>query len=239
MRSDVVRAATWNMGGGEQAGGPTPGEARTVLGALHRAGCSIILGQETQEAGDRDILRELGYRLHRTRPESLVAWLPELWTAVHVDDVTLNPTHPYYRKGGSSPVYVKSARVILCDRAGRSVDTLSYHTPSSVQPIDDAPPRRLAALRESMDTLAELADQTQARAVLFGGDDNVDENGPAWAFMLGDRTGLRQVKAPRATLGRRRVDDFRVRGFQVDSDGRVVHGPTHHNAHIRRFRWRA
>ena len=237
MRRDTFKVATWNMGGGEERGGPTPDQADRVLTRLERMGCSVVLGQEAQEANDREALRDLGYRVHRAQPETLVAWQPGLWTPVLLDEVVLNPTSPFFRKGGDKPIYVTAARAILCSNWGQSVECLSYHTPSSVQPLAQAPENREAALRESMDTMAELADDSLATAVLFGGDDNVDERHGSWPFMLEVETGLRQVVAPGNTLGRRRVDDFRVRDLVVMA-GTVVEGPTHHNAHARKMRFR-
>lgn len=231
------KAATWNMGGGEHVG-PTDEAARRVLTELHDAGCSIVLGQEAQEQPDRSVLRELGYSVHRFGPESVVAWDPRKWMALDERGVVLNPTHPFYRKGGSPPIYQRAARVILGNSDGQTVDAMSYHLPSSVQEAHP-PHNRIDALRECMVTMAQLARETRCHAVLFGGDDNVDETGPwgPWDFMRFGATGLHQLTAPGNTLGRRRVDDFRVRGLVATGKGRVVHGPTDHNAHVQRLRF--
>lgn len=235
--TDELRVATWNMGGGERTG-PTDADAARVLTELRDYGCSIVLGQEAQEAQDRSVLRELGYSVHRYGHESVVAWDPKVWAALDELGHVLNPTHPFHRKGGSPPIYQKAARVILGNRHGQTVDALSYHLPSSVQ-LPDPPPNRVAGLHECMDTLAELAHGSRCHGQLYGGDDNVDESGPfgPWGFMLGAATGLRQLRAPRNTLGHRRVDDFRVSGLVPIGEGRVVHGPTDHNAHVRRLRF--
>lgn len=235
--ADTFRVATWNMGGGEKVG-PSDGEVRELLAELRASRCSILLGQEAQERHDLAVLAELGYLFHQTEPESVVAWLPEEWVEVARFDETLTQT-PYFRPGSTRPVLVKAARVILCDRVGRSLEVLSYHLPSSVQKADPSE-RRMVALREAMRSLATIAEQSHTRAVLFGGDDNVDEDGPhgPWRFMRAAETGLRQVPAPKPTLGSRRVDDFRIRGLATVGAGRVVQGPTHHNAHVQRLRWR-
>lgn len=230
--ADKVRVATWNMGGGETKGGPTLGETTELLQDVHELGVEIFLGQEAQENENLDILRDLGYRVFRARPESIVAWLPH-WKPMARYDRVLNPNEPFFRPGSDNAVYIHMAHVILCNKEGVSLDAGSYHTPSSVQQ-KDAPDQRLAALREAMDTMGDLASNSKCRATLFGGDDNVDEqegHGP-WGFMLQPATGLRQIRPPRATLGKRKVDDFRVRNLQPMGNGKVLHGPTHHNVHI-------
>jgi hypothetical protein len=232
---EEFRATTWNMGGGEPHGGPTDEASDRVLTEVKAMGASVILGQEVQEETNIRALHELGYKTFRALPESLVAWLPEVWTCVYKDVVRLNPDAPFHRKT-SHPVYVNMAYVILCNDEGVSMDVGSYHTPSSVQEPNPAP-ERMAALRQSMETLGDLAEDSKCHATLFGGDDNVDEEGPMgeWGFMLRRSTGLRLVRAPRNTLGRRKVDDFRVRNLKPKNSGAIVHGPTDHNAYLQRF----
>jgi hypothetical protein len=235
-------AATWNLGGGEPVG-PTDAAVRRVLTSLKvEHGVDLLLVQEGQEKFDRALVEELWPGVHSAGPECMVAWSPDKFpAAVNERDTVLNPENPFFRKNGSRPIFCHMPQVILVTRWGRTVDVGSYHLPSSVQQANK-PPNRIAATREAMAIMARIQRRNQCDAVLLGGDDNVDEEqgafGP-WAFMLYEATGLRQVVAPSNTLGHRSVDDFREDGLVVVGDGEVIHGPTHHNPHIRKFRFRA
>lgn len=240
---ETFKSATWNFGGGEPVG-PTDRSVKRLVSTARDAGVSVLLGQEVQEAPDREILEGAGYRIHRYGPECLVAWLPEIWTGVAPHDLVLNPENPFHRKDRPADVFCKQAGMILCDAQGRSLDVGSYHTPSSVQEPehqkqDQPPSNRIAALREATRKWRQIANESECRAVLLGGDDNVDEDYGDWAFMLQPATGLRLVQAPSNTLGHRQVDDFRVRGLvPLPGGGRVVHGPTDHNMFIQTWRFR-
>lgn len=229
-----VKVATWNMGGGEGPTGPTLHQTEAVLSEIEKIGVSVLLGQEVQEEENLRLLKQLGFQVYRAAPESVVAWKPEVWTAVAKHDRVLNPRNPYHRKDNPKDIFIHMAHVVLCNDEGVSMDAGSYHTPSSVQERNQ-PKNRIAALRESMKVLSDLAADSKCRCTLFGGDDNVDEEqgafGP-WDFMLYNATGLRQITAPQNTLGKRKVDDFRVRGLKPVNEGRIVRGPTHHNAHV-------
>lgn len=233
-----IKAATWNMGGGEAHGGPTDQQVATTLAAAAKTGATILLGQEASDRNDRAALRDLGFTIFRAGPECLVAWKNDTWKPLAKRDVILNPTQPYWRVGGAK-VTMHMPEVILGDPQGRTLRVGSYHLPSSVQ--DPNPPaNRMAALREAMETMADRAARSATHGVLYGGDDNVDEAGAygPWEFMLGRVTGLRQVRAPRNTLGVRKVDDFRISGLKPKGKGRVIHGPTHHNVFVQRFGWK-
>lgn len=231
------KAATWNMGGGENPG-PNDQQAARLLKTVTKAKASLVLGQEVQDRADRLTLRDLGFNLHRAGPDSIVAWLPGVWTPLADADVILNPDAPFFRKGSQTPVFVHMPEVVLGDRAGRTIRVGSYHTPSSVQE-PNAPERRLEALAQAMETLTTRAAGSLTDAVLYGGDDNVDEGGAhgPWEFMSEKATGLRLHQAPRNTLGRRKVDDFRTAGLKARGRGKVIQGPTHHNAYVQKFVW--
>lgn len=239
MSAHAFKAATWNVYHG------TPRkEAEPILTGLLEDNVSIILGQEFSDPQLRDMLRDAGLRLSFHPRQYLVAWNPDLWVGVAKEGVRLGST-AYYRKGGDNRQWSEAASAILCDRVGRSLDVLSYHTPAGVQRggPSAAVPRRVQALRESMATLGERAKAAQTRAVLYGGDDNVDEDyGAGWAFMLRAATGLRQVQAPASTHGSRKpgkgrqIDDFRVKGLKV-GHGSVREGGGDHRIHVRTFRW--
>jgi hypothetical protein len=234
--SDKVRIATWNMGGGEPMGGPGLEATTNVLQKLHKLRVEILLGQEAQENENIRAIKALGYRVHQAGPESIVAWLPH-WHDVFRANRVLNPNNPFFRPGRpDKPIYVHMANTRLCNKDGISLDLGSYHTPSSVQK-KNPPPNRMAALRESMDTLEELAKESLCDASCYGGDDNVDERkayGP-WDFMLKRATGLKLVRAPKNTLRDRKVDDFRVRRLKPIGNGVVLDGPGHHNPFVQDF----
>lgn len=230
-------AATWNTAGGTGKDAPTANELDPVVRQLERRGVSVALLQELTAPGVLSMFRARGWRIHRHRPQYGIAWRPELWTAVRPPDgVQLADTR--VRRASGSTFTVEAARGVLCDRDGRSLTALSYHTPSAVQRAHPAP-GRIRALREAMHTLHELEAAAQSRACLFGGDDNVDERlhyGP-WRFMLQRATGLELVQAPGPThAGGRRIDDFRTRGLHA-GHGETLDGAGDHRVHVRAFGW--
>lgn len=237
--SDRFKAATWNVYHGTPLDDLAP-----VLEKLLADGVTLFLIQEGSQAGLPRMLRDHGLRAFRRSREFVIAWDPKEWVLVDRSAPDLAET-PFYRRGGAKPVILGSAAAILSDRQGRTLTALTYHTPAHVQVPEHArPERRVQALREAMTTLADLADAAHTRAVLFGGDDNVDENGAwrkFWAFMRTKATGLRLVRAPKPTIGHpskgRRIDDFRVRGLRVRR-GTVRPGGGDHRVHVRTFQWR-
>jgi hypothetical protein len=236
---DKFKAATWNV-----YHGTDPEELRPILRRLRNDGVTIFLMQEVSNPKVRTMLREEGLHFVFAPRQYVVAYDPNVWVKVnHGGHVRLGET-PYYRKGGNNEQYSDAVSVILCDREGRSLTALSYHTPAHVQVAEkNRPPRRFIALKESMVTLKNLADLAETRAVLFGGDDNVDEARAfksVFKFMRDGATGLRQVEAPRPTHGHprrgRRIDDFRVRNLSVGK-GYVIDGGGDHRVHVREFGW--
>lgn len=232
-------AATWNVYHG------TPlDDLAAVLKELLADGVTLFLIQEGSQPGIQRMLRDHGLHAFRRHREFVIAWDPDEWVLVDRGAPALAET-PFYRKRGSKPVITSAASAILSDRQGRTLTALTYHTPAHVQVPEHArPERRVQALREAMETLSELADAAETRAVLFGGDDNVDENGAwrkFWLFMRRKATGLRLVRAPKPTIGHptkgRRIDDFRTRGLKVRR-GYVRPGGGDHRVHVRKFEWR-
>ncbi|WP_166140836.1 hypothetical protein [Nocardioides ochotonae] len=220
---------TWNV----QHGTPLDTIERILIDLL-RDGVSVFLIQEATAPGLCAMLRRHGLGVAFEAPEFVVAWRRDEWTAVAKRGHVLSPT-PYGRNRRS-----RAVSAILCDRQGRTLEALCYHTPSQVQNVNPRTdrPNRVKAVRESMATLKTIADKSHTRAVLFGGDDNVDErHGRGWDFMLAAATGLRQLVAPAGTHGTRKIDDFRVRGLVPVGAGSVRPGGGDHRAHVRRFRW--
>lgn len=244
MGRRTFKAATWNV-----FHGTPPSELRPILQWLLRSGVSIILGQEMQEPKVRELLRDEGLRVAFNPRQYVVAWDPDVWDRVSPGEAVRLGRTAYYAKGGDHEQYSDAVRVILRHRAtGLTLDALSYHTPAHVQyPEAARPPRRFQALRESMATMGRLARQGRGDAVLYGGDDNVDEfqgfgaGGTVWRFMLRAATGLRQVRAPEPTHGHpdrgRRIDDFRTRRLRP-GPGQVRPGGGDHRVHVREFTFR-
>jgi hypothetical protein len=236
--ADTFKAATWNVYYG------TPlAELEPILQDLLADGVSLFLIQEGSQRGLPAMLKRNGLSSYRVYPQYVIAWTDE-WVDVALKGVRLSQTS-YFRKGGKKPIPTEGAFAILSDREGRTLTALSYHTPAHVQVRpENRPPRRFQALREAMETMKTLADLAETRAVLFGGDDNVDEARAFRAdfrFMLRAATGLRQVVAPRPTHGHRtrgrRIDDFRVRGLKPGR-GYVRDGGGDHRVHVREFHWK-
>lgn len=237
-------AVTWNV----YFGTPTK-VLRPILEEQRQLGVSVLL---MQEAGGSDLdvmLRDAGMGTHLASPQYRVAWDPAVWVPVLETDVRLSDTG-WFAVGGKTPIYSDAARVILCDRHGRSLDVVSYHTGAGIQPsAGKAAERRYRALVESLVTLGEIAELSEARAVLFGGDDNWDEDqGPQTAdlpLMMGQTNGLRLLQADAPTLGHpvrgREVDDFRIkRGGGIRPVGApwTAPGGGDHRLHGRVFGWR-
>lgn len=230
----AFRAVTWNV----FYGTPLP-KLRRVAKRLIKKGVTVFLIQEGSKPGLVDMLRDCGLHVYRHRPEFIVAWVPDRWERVEAHGVQLGSSY-FFRPGSPRPVYAHAARVLLRERAtGRLLDALSYHLPSHTQ-VKHAPARRFRTLTVAMEALGDMAARSAADAILFGGDDNVDERkrfGP-WSFMLHRATGLRQVRAPKPThKGGRRIDDFRTRGLWR-GEGEVGDGGGDHKYHIHTFRWK-
>jgi hypothetical protein len=227
-------AATWNV-----YHGSPPSKLRPVLRQLRDDGVTLFLMQEVSSPEVRVMLHEEGLEVAFAPRQYVVAYDPGTWEREGaVELVRLGLTRWFSTTG--APQWSEAVRVILRHRqSGLTVDALSYHTPAGVQrggqPAIDSVPRRIAVLRESMATLTRLANEARADAVLYGGDDNVDEHhGTGWDFMLEPATGLHQVVAPEGTHDNRKIDDFRVRGL-VPMDGRVVENVSDHDIHVRAF----
>lgn len=230
----TFKAATWNPYHGTELAVIEP-----ILRSLLLDGVSVLLVQEALQDGLEDLFRANGLRTYR-HDQYMVAWRPSVWKRVDVDAVRLSQT-AWFAADRNRPKYVDAAAAILSDYSGRTLTALSYHTPPHVQvPPRERPERRVIALREAMASLSTIASTVPTRAVLFGGDDNVDEARAYerfFRFMLEAATGLAQVQAPSATHGRvRRIDDFRVRGLKP-LEGSVVPGGGDHRIHVREFAW--
>lgn len=236
----VFRAATWNV-----FHGTPPSVVQPIFEALRKDGVSIILGQEFNKRDVRNVLLDAGWEMVFAPSQFVVAWDPQVWELVEGSEYKLSKT-PFFRKGSSKAVHPGAARAILRHReSGGTVDALSYHTPPAVQRNGEPNTklkRRLAALKESMKLLRSLALENRTDAVLYGGDDNVDESkGKGWGFMLGAATHLRLVQAPEGTHGgkkrRRKIDDFRVKRLRVRGKGYVTDGGGDHSIYVQEFRF--
>lgn len=234
------KAATWNA----YVGISTP-RLEPTLEALLASGVSIILGQEMPRPEHGRLFKRAGLEVSHYA-DNLVAWRPGWWTTCSTGGGVLTETVTHSKTGRVQPA--NAAWAVLCDREGRSLEALSYHTPAGVQ-TQDPPARRLQVTQESMAALRARAKGNPARACLYGGDDNVDESwkwAARFAFMAGNSLlPLRQVQAPAGTLGPapfhphpggRRVDDYRVKNLRPGS-GAVWAAPGDHGIHVRNFRF--
>ena len=227
-------AATWNL----RYDVPADRQV-SVLRRLKRQGVTVILLQEFQANGIVKAFRDEGWRVYREGTCG-VAWLPSEWVLAANREAVFLSASTFPRVGGAIARPVAAA-VTLVHSCGRTLDVLSYHMPAAVQRAgrpNEGAPARMRVLRESVATLGARARESKADAILFGGDDNVDEAlGPGWRFMRRVSTGLRLVRPPRGTHGRRRIDDFRIKRLRVGK-GWTRPTPGDHRVHVRRFRWR-
>lgn len=235
------KAVTWNVFNGAVRATVEP-----ILDAQVALGVSLLLGQEAKAAWWPELLASRGFKVVNLN-QCLVAWRTDTWTRVAGGAVNLATT-PWFAKGFNTPRLNESCWAYLCDDKGRSVDALSYHTAPAVQVAESIrPERRFVSTIESFAYLGQRAHDAETTAVLYGGDDNVDEqlgegsDVGLWSPLLAGATGLRQVQAPEPTHGkRRRIDDFRVtrRGRLQVGDGWVFDGGADHRGHGREFFWR-
>ena len=141
--------------------------------------------------------RTRGWPYHYVGYQWVVAWNPEVWTATDLQGVRLSSTS-FTRVDGTGPVYVDSALATLEDGAGRTVEVMSYHLPPNVQ-VANPEPARLRIDRQAAATWRRLVDASTTDAVLFGGDDNVDETNGYRAD--GELLGLPAPAGDRAPAG--------------------------------------
>jgi hypothetical protein len=246
--NNSFKAAVWNV----FAGTPTDRIAKPLDILLNDYNVGIFYMTEAGGNDINDLLYSRGLKTYAPELEMegalaqyRLAWNPSIWTDVFLEGILLSDI-PYKTRDGKTRLSA-AARAILCDKWGRSLDAVCYHTPAHIQvPVHDMPQNRWNATVESFETLSHLASDTECRAFLSGGDDNVDEleglGGPdRWAPMLEGVTGLRQVRAPEPTFGKRKIDDYRVgnglkvgRGWVIDSN--ATEKPAH-KIHIRNFMW--
>jgi hypothetical protein len=238
------RAVTWNVYA------PTPvAKLGPILRDQLAEGVTVLL---MNEAGGGDIsrmLREAGLQSY-AHGQWRVAWDPDVWVKIATRSVRLSDTH-YFGRDGRTRKFNDAAEAILCDRAGRSLTAVSYHTAAHVQTREDnRPARRYRAMVESFRELGDMAEDSLTTGWLAGGDDNWDESkglqtSDTVPVFLGADTGLRQVPSPTGTSthgkvkGGRRIDDFRIiRGGRLrPGRGWVADGGGDHRLHGRVFRW--
>lgn len=234
---DRFKAVTWNVYYG------TPvAELQPILRRLLRDDVSLFLMQEMSNPDARRMLEEHGLAVHYVAYQWVVAWNPNVWRARDTWGERLSPTS-FVREDGRGPIYVDSALAVLEDHAGRTLEVMSYHLPPNVQ-VAHPQRERLRIHRQSAATWRRLVEGSTSDAILFGGDDNVDENdgyrsdSAFWDHMRRAYTGLRQVVAPTGTIGRhRRIDDFRIRGLRPGA-GWTGRGGGDHKYFASTFTWR-
>lgn len=237
--SEGFKAATWNVFV------LTPVEdLKPTFNKLLLDGVTVILNQESAGRDITNMYQSRGWRTYE-HGDNRISWDPEVWVKLSTRGIRLSRT-AWFGENRSTPKFADAAVVRLAERdSKRTLKALSYHTPPHVQYNDSKAnvPNRVQALRESMNSLGQLVEKSRGDALLFGGDDNVDENQGwgadtrYWSFMRHPATGLKLVQAPNGTLGNRRIDDFRVRGLDAGV-GYVLKNASDHDLHVRRFLWK-
>lgn len=223
-------AATWNVHHSS-----TGASLIQDIKRFQAMGVDVYLIQELKKAkGGVKAFKALGLGIVHIEPEFAVAWDKARFDYVRHREIVLSD-EDYWKSEN------KALIVVLRDRAnGRLVKCMSYHTPAHVQvPKHVTFPKVSRVLREAAATWRRVARRANT-ACLFAGDDNVDELrgwSPAggWDFMLNGP--LEQVRAPKPTHGKRRIDDFRVRGLKPVGRGSVHETGSDHRAHVRTFRY--
>lgn len=235
--ADSFKAVTWNV----YFGTPVT-TLRPILDELVKDGVSVFLMQEMSNPAGRRMLEDEGLAYHYVGYQWVVAWNPEVWTATDQTGLRLSPTS-FTRLDGTGPVYADSALATLEDASGRTLDVMSYHLPPNVQQ-PRAERSRLLIDRQAAASWRTLVDASTADAMLFGGDDNVDEtrgyraDTDFWDFLKKPATGLRLVHAPTGTINAtRRIDDFRIRGLRP-GEGWTGDGGGDHKYFVSTFTWR-
>lgn len=235
------KAVTWNVYHGTDA----ERLEKPLQRQLNR-GVGLFLMNEAGDRGITQMLRERNLETYNY-DQWRIAWVPEWWVEIYSTAVLLSTT-PFSAKGGRDKM-IHAARTILCDREGRSLDVVSYHTPAAVQ-RKDPPERRYKGFVESMIKLGDMAEDSECRGWLAGGDDNWDEDSGRQSqhtrpIFLGNETGLRQLQAGEPTFGKREIDDFRIKrgggirpvpGAVWVERGGGDEKPAH-KIHGREFRW--
>jgi hypothetical protein len=241
----TFKAVTWNI-----FVGTAVAELDPIMKRQLKLGVSVL---GMQEAGGKDIddlCKRNGLRTFLYRPSSeqtnqwRIAWDPEVWVKVDVGGEQMSETH-WFQKQHTVPIYSYMATAILCDKRGKSLYFGSYHWPAHIQPTDRKPARYDAAV-ETAKKMGKLAAASECAATLFVGDSNWDtDTGPQTAdtipYFKGLQTGLREIKAPAATHGKRQIDNmYTIRGGAIRhvKDGAwVAPGGGDHKVHGREFEW--
>lgn len=217
----MIRVQVWNVHH------HTPKDALAEeAGRFVKMGVDVFLLQEVKlKRGHREVFTKLGYRSRYASPEFMIAWNPERFEYVRHRKILMSPTK-YWTLNYALVVVLRDKRT------GKTIKFMSYHTPAHVQaPKHVTWPKVWKVLHDGVNKWNRLARKSKVDACIFGGDDNVDEHKGwkhpqgGWGFMLDGP--LEQIEAPEGTHGRRRIDDFRVRGvrpvqrfgpFEVTSD---------------------
>jgi exonuclease III len=223
-------AATWNVNHGSSGKHLLPYAKRMKARRVD----ILILQEVKRSKGALMAFRAAGYRIVHVEPEFAVAWDNARFEHIRHRAVVLSDID-YWKDENRALI------VVLRDRlTGELVKVMSYHPPAHVQaPKHVTHPRVLRVLRDAAATWDRIARRSRP-ACLFAGDDNVDEHkgwSPAgrWDFMLNGP--LRQVRAPKPTHGKRRIDDFRVRDLKPVGRGEVYAVGSDHRAFVQTFRY--
>lgn len=228
-RPKRIRAMTWNVHHGSTFEDLAPDVER-----FFKLGTQVFLLQEMKRhKGAVRAFRQvpqLGIRW--VAPEFAIAWDKRRFRYVRHRRVEMSQKE-YWSKS-------RSIIVVLWDKQEkRQVKCMSYHPPAHVQRKNHWKwPNVRPALRDTDRTWDRIARNSRIPC-LFGGDDNVDEfRGitKPFKFML---HGMLQVRANKPTHGKRRIDDFRVKGLKpIWRSRRVFNTKSDHHAFMCDFKYR-
>lgn len=244
----MFKAVTWNVYAGSKPDALEPHLIREM-----NIGVSLFFMQEAGARGITPMLERHGLETY-VHGQWRLAWDPEVWPRLlesgHARLSDAEFFSPHRKTWGPT----ECAMVTLEHRSGKTLEALSYHTPSHVQVrgSDGKLTNRQKVTWQAHVRIGEIAKASKADGFLAAGDDNFDEDS-GWLkpmalvreILLGRKTGLLQLQAGQPTFGKREIDDFRIlRGGNLRpiGDPWVHEGggeeKPNHEQHGRKFGWK-
>lgn len=226
-----IPAVTWNV----EKGGHQP-TVRRILREHLAAGVVLFFLQEVT-GSTIATFKAAGLQIHpHPIASNAVAWVPRVFELRSVRNVDLADTYLDTTRKPPKRIRTASPVVLLHHRpSGRTVEALSFHTPSRVDRL--RPEKiRVAVLKGAVANMSRLARTTSADHFIAGGDINVHlTKSKRWDFMRRLATKMALIQPPTGTHGRRRIDVFYVRNTWIIGGGQTGAGGGDHRWHRQRF----